>query len=234
MSGPYCGCPWSRPAGQVPQPYQPLNSAANLRSIGCVCLPLQHILQRAAIKFASWCVGFSTLPHENKGDFQKLIPRESWGKEEPSGPEAVVHPCCSSLAAAASGLWWPVLTLLPLSTGAFARSRCLFCSSVSSICLFIHFYPLIRPSNAHAFAGVPQHAGANMAPRQWVPAEYSRALRLSLVSAGSGSASLSGLGDSSLPWGWSSTIWFEASTLFCSPPGLLSHSFGTSKDRWST
>ena len=150
----------------MPQPYQPLDRAASLQGIGCVCPPLQHILQRAAINFASWCVGFSTLPHENKGDFQKLIPRESWGKEEPSDPGAVwfilaVHP----------------RLLQPLVASAYADASFHwgFCQEwvpVLFFCLvhllFIHFYPLIHPSNAHAFAGVPQHTGANMASRQWI------------------------------------------------------------------
>ena len=231
VSGPYCGrCPWSRPAGQVPQPYQPLDRAASLQGIGCVCPPLQHILQRAAINFASWCVGFSTLPHENKGDFQKLIPTESWGKEEPSGPGAVwfipaVHPrlpqpLVASTYAAASFHWGFCQEWVPVL---------FFCLIHLFVYPFLSTHPSVQCTCLCWCSPVHRSKYGTQAVDK---AGHSV---LSLVSVGSGLASLSGLGDSSLSWGWSSTIWIGASTLFCSPSALVSHSFGASKkDRWST
>lgn len=197
VSGPYCGrCPWSRPAGQVPQPYQPLDCAASLQGIGCVCPPLQHILQRAAINFASWCVGFSTLPHENKGDFQKLIPTESWGKEEPSGPGAVwfipaVHPrlpqpLVASTYAAASFHWGFCQEWVPVL---------FFCL----IHLFV--YPFLSTHPSVQCTCLRWCSPAHRSEYGTQAVDKAGHSVLSLVSVGSGLASLSGLGDSSLPWG---------------------------------
>lgn len=170
------------------------------------------------------------LPCENKGDFQKLIPREFWGEEEPSDPGAV------RFIPSFHSLW--ALVASTYAAASFHWGVCQEWVPVLFFCLIHLFvYPSLatHPSIQSTYIRCCSPAHRSEYSTQAVDAYWIRHSALCLISVGSGSASLSGPRDRSLPCGWSSIIWIGASTFFCSPSGLVSHSFRTSKkDRWST